>query len=51
MRQYSDGAKFVRSVTDQVGQDGFDAVWAEAAHLPTRAEIADPKSWVSRVHG
>lgn len=51
MRQYSDGAKFVRSVTDQVGQDGFDAVWAEAAHLPTRAEIADPKSWVSRVLG
>ena len=51
MRQYSDGAKFVRAVTDQVGQDGFDAVWADAAHLPTRAEIIDPKSWVSRVHG
>lgn len=51
MRQYSDGAAFVRGVMDQVGKDGFDAVWADPAHLPTRTEIADPKTWVSRVHG
>ncbi|MTB88595.1 zinc-dependent metalloprotease [Aeromicrobium senzhongii] len=51
MRQYSDGASFVRRVMDQVGKDGFDAVWADPAHLPTRAEIIDPKSWVARVHG
>ena len=51
LRQYSDGATFVRTVTEQVGQEGFDAVWAEPAHLPTRAEIVDPKSWVARVHG
>ncbi len=51
MRQYSDGAAFVRAVTDKVGQEGFDAVWAEAANLPTRAEIAEPAAWVARVHG
>ncbi|MBA4607815.1 MULTISPECIES: zinc-dependent metalloprotease [Aeromicrobium] len=51
MRQYSEGATFVRTVTDQVGKDGFDAVWAAPEHLPTRAEIVDPKSWVARVHG
>ncbi|HPU12885.1 MAG TPA: zinc-dependent metalloprotease [Aeromicrobium sp.] len=51
MRQYSDGATFVRAVTDQVGKEGFDAVWAGPANLPSRDEILDPKSWVTRVHG
>ncbi len=51
MRQYSEGAAFVRSVINQVGKDGFDAVWVEPANLPSRDEILDPKSWVSRVHG
>jgi coenzyme F420 biosynthesis associated uncharacterized protein len=51
LRQYRDGAGFVRSVVDRVGRDGFDAVWAEPANLPTRAEILAPESWVQRVHG
>lgn len=51
MRQYADGARFVRAVTDKVGTDGFNAVWAEPAHLPLPAEIADPAAWVRRVHG
>lgn len=51
MRQYSEGAAFVRAVTERVGRDGFDAVWADSTNLPTRAEIADPQSWVARVHG
>lgn len=51
MRQYSQGAAFVRQVTDQVGKEGFDAVWAQAENLPSKAEITDPKSWVARVHG
>ncbi len=50
-RQYRDGAVFVRSVVDTVGLDGFNAVWADPAHLPSRAEILDPSAWVSRVHG
>ncbi|MGH3458408.1 zinc-dependent metalloprotease [Aeromicrobium sp.] len=50
MRQYREGAVFVREVTDRVGLDGFNAVWAEPANLPTRSDIVDPASWVARVH-
>jgi len=49
MRQYRDGAAFVRSVTERVGRDGFDAVWASPDNLPTTAEITDPAQWIVRV--
>ncbi|MEP7333853.1 MAG: zinc-dependent metalloprotease [Terracoccus sp.] len=51
MRQYRDGAAFVRGVTDQVGRDGFNAVWDSAESLPQPTEILDPAAWVRRVHG
>ncbi|USQ79601.1 zinc-dependent metalloprotease [Ornithinimicrobium faecis] len=51
MAQYRDGAVFVRSVTDQVGRDGFNRVWESPETLPRAAEIADPAAWVRRVHG
>jgi coenzyme F420 biosynthesis associated uncharacterized protein len=51
MRQYRDGAVFVREVNDRVGRDGFNAVWAEPANLPTQTDILDPAAWVARVHG
>ena len=51
MAQYRDGAAFVRAVVDRVGMSGFNAVWAEPAHLPSKAEIGDPEAWVRRVHG
>lgn len=51
MRQYRDGAAFVRAVTDAVGRDGFNAVWSSPEHLPRAAEIVDPGAWVRRVHG
>jgi coenzyme F420 biosynthesis associated uncharacterized protein len=51
MAQYRDGAVFVRAVIDDVGMTGFNAVWAEPANLPTKAEIHDPQAWVARVHG
>ena len=51
LAQYRDGAAFVRRVRRRVGQDGLNAVWSEAGHLPTAAEIADPGAWVRRVHG
>ena len=51
MAQYRDGAKFVRGVVGRVGMEGFNAVWSEAAHLPSKAEIGDPEAWVRRVHG
>jgi len=50
MRQYRDGAVFVRAVTEKVGRDGFNAVWAEPANLPSRKEILAPETWVKRVH-
>ncbi len=51
MAQYRNGAHFVRTVVDQVGMDGFNKVWVEPAHLPSKAEIGDPAAWVRRVHG
>jgi coenzyme F420 biosynthesis associated uncharacterized protein len=49
MAQYRDGAKFVRGVVDKVGMADFNVVWQDPAHLPSKAEIADPGAWVSRV--
>jgi uncharacterized protein (DUF2342 family) len=51
MAQYRDGAAFVRAVVDKVGMADFNAVWAEPANLPSKAEIGDPAAWVRRVHG
>ena len=51
MAQYRDGAIFVRAVVDKVGMDDFNAVWADPANLPSKTEIADPATWVARVHG
>lgn len=51
MRQYSEGAVFVRSVMDRVGMSGLNEVWREPANLPTQLEIDDPAAWVRRVHG
>jgi coenzyme F420 biosynthesis associated uncharacterized protein len=51
MAQYRDGAAFVRAVVDRVGMADFNAVWADASHLPSKAEIGDPEAWVRRVHG
>ena len=51
MRQYADGARFVRAVTQEVGTEGFNAVWTSPDTLPLPAEIADPVSWVRRIHG
>ncbi|MFC0626969.1 zinc-dependent metalloprotease [Kribbella deserti] len=51
MRQYRDGAAFVRRVVDRVGMEGFNRVWTGPNTLPTKAEIADPDAWITRVHG
>ncbi len=51
MRQYRDGAVFVRGVVERVGTAGFNAVWTAPSTLPSAAEIADPAAWVRRVHG
>ncbi|MGA5702148.1 zinc-dependent metalloprotease [Peterkaempfera bronchialis] len=50
LRQYQDGAAFVREVVERVGMEGFNRVWTSPNTLPTRDEIHDPAAWVSRVH-
>lgn len=50
LKQYRDGERFVRAVVDQVGMDGFNRVWTSPNTLPTKAEIAKPAEWVTRVH-
>ncbi|MCW2842158.1 MAG: coenzyme biosynthesis-associated protein [Nocardioides sp.] len=49
MAQYRDGAAFVRGVVDKVGMTEFNAVWERPENLPSKAEIADPSAWVTRV--
>ncbi len=51
LRQYSEGAAFVRTVVDSVGMAGFNQAWAQPANLPSLTEIADPAAWITRVHG
>jgi coenzyme F420 biosynthesis associated uncharacterized protein len=51
LKQYAEGSLFVRSVVAQVGMAGFNRVWTSPETLPTRAEIAHPGTWVSRVIG
>ncbi|MDJ0343985.1 zinc-dependent metalloprotease [Streptomyces sp. H10-C2] len=50
LRQYKDGERFVRSVVDEVGMDGFNRIWTSPNTLPTKLEIAKPADWVARVH-
>ncbi|MCY0904173.1 zinc-dependent metalloprotease [Arthrobacter sp. H14-L1] len=49
MRQYSDGARFVRAVVAEAGMQGFNHVWTSADHLPNEQEIHDPIRWVHRM--
>jgi coenzyme F420 biosynthesis associated uncharacterized protein len=49
MRQYTDGAKFVRAVVDVAGMEGFNKVWEAAGNLPTEPEIHDAKIWLNRM--
>jgi coenzyme F420 biosynthesis associated uncharacterized protein len=49
MKQYAEGAAFVRAVIDEVGMTGLNTVWEAAERLPTAAEIRKPRRWVERV--
>ena len=50
MRQYRDGAAFVRGVVDSVGVEGFNRIWESPETLPRPEEIDEPAAWVARVH-
>ncbi|PHX60956.1 MAG: coenzyme F420 biosynthesis-associated protein, partial [Actinobacteria bacterium] len=49
MRQYTEGAAFVRHVVDDIGMSGFNQVWTSPKTLPTRTEITNPGAWVKRM--
>jgi coenzyme F420 biosynthesis associated uncharacterized protein len=51
VRQYAEGAAFTKHVIDEVGMEGFNAVWTSPETLPTKEEITEPASWLRRVHG
>ncbi|PRX97853.1 zinc-dependent metalloprotease [Allonocardiopsis opalescens] len=51
MKQYAEGAAFVRHVVAAAGMDGFNQVWSSPATLPSREEIQQPHRWVARVIG
>jgi coenzyme F420 biosynthesis associated uncharacterized protein len=48
-KQYADGAAFVRAVVERAGMPAFNRVWTSPNTLPTKAEIAKPELWMSRV--
>jgi coenzyme F420 biosynthesis associated uncharacterized protein len=49
MKQYAEGAAFVRAVLDEVGMAGLNLVWEAADRLPTGAEIREPSRWLERI--
>ena len=49
LRQYSQGAAFVRAVIAERGMAGFNRVWSSAETLPTREDIEHPDQWLARV--
>ncbi len=51
MKQYEQGARFVRTVVEEAGMEMFNRVWTSPETLPTRDEIASPQSWLARVDG
>ena len=48
-RQYAEGSAFVKAVVDKAGMAAFNRIWTSPNTLPTKAEIANPASWMSRV--
>ncbi len=51
LRQYREGARFVRAVVRRIGHEGLAAVFTSPDNLPTFAEIDRPDDWIARVHG
>jgi coenzyme F420 biosynthesis associated uncharacterized protein len=48
MKQYAEGARFVREVIDEIGMAGLNAVWSGPELLPTGEEIRRPQLWLER---
>jgi coenzyme F420 biosynthesis associated uncharacterized protein len=50
LKQYAEGARFVRAIVDRVGMTGLNRVWEAPGLLPDAAEIREPNRWLARVH-
>jgi coenzyme F420 biosynthesis associated uncharacterized protein len=51
MKQYEQGAQFVKGVVSEAGMATFNKVWTSPDTLPTRDELANPHQWLERVGG
>lgn len=49
--QYANGLAFCLAVRGYAPRNPLQAAFERPEHLPTRAEIQDPKAWFRRVHG
>jgi coenzyme F420 biosynthesis associated uncharacterized protein len=49
LKQYAEGAEFVRAVIDEIGMAGLNTVWSSPDRLPTGVEIREPRLWLERV--
>lgn len=49
LKQYEEGARFVRHVVGAVGMSGFNSVWTSPETLPSVEEIRAPQQWLDRV--
>jgi len=41
--------EFCRVVAGRVGMEGLNVVWADAANIPTTAELDEPAIWLARI--
>jgi putative hydrolase len=46
---YDRGANFVDGVVERAGEEGLRRLWADAANLPTPAEVDAPGLWLARL--
>jgi uncharacterized protein (DUF2342 family) len=49
LRQYELGQKFCEEVAAREGDAGLAYLWTDPAHLPTLAELREPRRWLARV--
>ena len=51
MEQYRQGEEFIDAVVAERGHQFAYHVWDKPEHLPSMAELKDPKSWIARIDG
>jgi coenzyme F420 biosynthesis associated uncharacterized protein len=51
LAQYKQGEAFVNAVADAKGVAFINRVWERPEHLPTMAEIREPRKWIIRMGG